>query len=133
MSDFTSEFWSIYVAVIALLGIIGCGVLLWSQSKIKVAADAKHQDDGTQEGHHRGRRIVAVVDESEHAKERCPGQDQREGKAERDAHGGVVGNREYPGGRWNIRLSLAAHAALLDARTRRLAAWFLKAGRKFAD
>jgi cytochrome c oxidase cbb3-type subunit 3 len=47
MSDFTNDFWSIYVAVITLLGIVGCGVLLWSQSKIKVAADAKHQDGTT--------------------------------------------------------------------------------------
>lgn len=47
MSDFTNDFWSIYVTVITLLGILGCGVLLWSQSKIKVAADAKHKDGTT--------------------------------------------------------------------------------------
>ncbi len=47
MSDFTNDFWSIYVAVITLLGIVGCGVLLWSQSKIKVAADAKNKDGTT--------------------------------------------------------------------------------------
>jgi cytochrome c oxidase cbb3-type subunit 3 len=36
MSDFTSGFWSIYITVISLLGIIGCGVLLYSQSKVTV-------------------------------------------------------------------------------------------------
>ncbi|HEY8025749.1 MAG TPA: cytochrome-c oxidase, cbb3-type subunit III [Burkholderiaceae bacterium] len=36
MSDFTSDFWSFYIAVLGLLGIIGCGVLLWTQSKTKV-------------------------------------------------------------------------------------------------
>ncbi len=38
MSDFTSGFWNIYIAALTLLGILGCGLLLWSQSKIKVAA-----------------------------------------------------------------------------------------------
>jgi cytochrome c oxidase cbb3-type subunit 3 len=47
MSDFTNDFWSIYVTLITLLGILGCGLLLWSQSKIKVAADAKHKDGTT--------------------------------------------------------------------------------------
>ncbi|MES2934106.1 MAG: cytochrome-c oxidase, cbb3-type subunit III [Pseudomonadota bacterium] len=32
MSDFTNEFWNIYITVLTLLGIVGCGVLLWSQS-----------------------------------------------------------------------------------------------------
>lgn len=35
MSDFTSGFWSAYIIVIVLGGIIGCAVLLWSQSKHK--------------------------------------------------------------------------------------------------
>ncbi|MGZ3253300.1 MAG: cytochrome-c oxidase, cbb3-type subunit III [Burkholderiaceae bacterium] len=47
MSDFTNDFWSIYVAVITLLGIVGCGVLLWSQSKIKVPLDSKNQTGTT--------------------------------------------------------------------------------------
>ncbi|MBC7502558.1 MAG: cytochrome-c oxidase, cbb3-type subunit III [Herminiimonas sp.] len=37
MSDFTNDFWSIYIAVLTLIGIVGCGVLLWSQSVHKVA------------------------------------------------------------------------------------------------
>jgi cytochrome c oxidase cbb3-type subunit 3 len=32
MSDFTSGFWNIYIIALTLLGIIGCGVLLYSQS-----------------------------------------------------------------------------------------------------
>ncbi|MFJ7566152.1 cytochrome-c oxidase, cbb3-type subunit III [Herminiimonas sp. NPDC097707] len=36
MSDFTNGFWSIYITVLTLLGIFGCGLLLWSQSKVKI-------------------------------------------------------------------------------------------------
>ena len=36
MSDFTSGFWNIYIVVLTLIGILGCGVLLWSQSKHKI-------------------------------------------------------------------------------------------------
>ena len=41
MSDFTSNFWSIYVAGITLAGIIACALLLWltSRKKIESAAD----------------------------------------------------------------------------------------------
>ena len=35
MADFTNGFWNIYIIVLSLLGIIGCGVLLYSQSKVK--------------------------------------------------------------------------------------------------
>src|SRR3569832_839054 len=37
MADFTSGFWNIYISVLTLLGIFGCGLLLWAQSKVKVA------------------------------------------------------------------------------------------------
>ena len=40
MSDFTSNFWSIYVAGITIIGIIGCGLLLWITSRKKVEATA---------------------------------------------------------------------------------------------
>jgi cytochrome c oxidase cbb3-type subunit 3 len=42
MADFTSGFWSMYIALLTLLGIAGCGILLWSQSrhKIETSADA---------------------------------------------------------------------------------------------
>jgi len=43
MADFTSGFWDLYVAIITLLGIVACGVLLYSQSKVK----AKPGSDGT--------------------------------------------------------------------------------------
>jgi len=36
MSDFTNEFWSGYVAVLTLLGIAGCALLLWTQSRVKI-------------------------------------------------------------------------------------------------
>ncbi len=35
MSDFTSNFWHWYVAIISLVSIVGCGVLLWVQSKAR--------------------------------------------------------------------------------------------------
>ncbi|WP_313073869.1 cytochrome-c oxidase, cbb3-type subunit III [Melaminivora sp.] len=41
MSDFTSNFWSLYVAGITIAGIVGCALLLWltSRKKIESAAD----------------------------------------------------------------------------------------------
>ncbi|GAB2734609.1 cytochrome-c oxidase, cbb3-type subunit III [Melaminivora jejuensis] len=41
MSDFTSDFWSFYVAGITIAGIVGCALLLWltSRKKIESAAD----------------------------------------------------------------------------------------------
>jgi cytochrome c oxidase cbb3-type subunit 3 len=38
MSDFTHDFWSLYVAGITLLGIAGCAILLWVTARKKVAA-----------------------------------------------------------------------------------------------
>src|SRR5450830_2168177 len=43
MADFTNGFWDIYIAALTLLGIIGCGLLLYSQSKVKVARSADGQ------------------------------------------------------------------------------------------
>ncbi len=40
MSDFTSNFWSVFVAGVTLVGIIACLVLLWVTSRTKVAADS---------------------------------------------------------------------------------------------
>ena len=36
MADFINQFWSTYIAVLTVLGISGCAVLLWAQSKSKV-------------------------------------------------------------------------------------------------
>lgn len=36
MSDFTSNFWPIFIGIISLLGIFGCALLLWLTSKVKV-------------------------------------------------------------------------------------------------
>lgn len=38
MSDFVNEFWNWYVIVTVLVSVIGCGVLLWSQSKAPFTA-----------------------------------------------------------------------------------------------
>ncbi|HLL11664.1 MAG TPA: cbb3-type cytochrome c oxidase N-terminal domain-containing protein, partial [Rubrivivax sp.] len=43
MADFTDGFWSLYIAVLTVLGVVGCGVLLWSQSVVK----AEKGGDGT--------------------------------------------------------------------------------------
>ena len=43
MSDFTSNFWSIYVAGITLVSILACALLLWLTSKVK----APTADDNT--------------------------------------------------------------------------------------
>ncbi len=40
MSDFTSNFWSVYVAAITLVGIFGCLLLLWITARKKVAASS---------------------------------------------------------------------------------------------
>ena len=44
MSDFTSNFWSIFVSAIAILGIVYCAFLLWFSAQVKVSA---HEEDGT--------------------------------------------------------------------------------------
>jgi cytochrome c oxidase cbb3-type subunit III len=36
MSDFTSNFWPIFITVVSLLGIFGCALLLWLTSKVKI-------------------------------------------------------------------------------------------------
>jgi len=38
MSDFTSNFWAVWVAGITLAGIIGCGILLWVTARKKVVS-----------------------------------------------------------------------------------------------
>lgn len=41
MADFTSEFWNLYVMIITVVSVIGCGVFLWmlSRQKVKPGAD----------------------------------------------------------------------------------------------
>ncbi len=41
MADFTNDWLGILIAVVVAISVIGCGVLLWAQSKITVAVD-KH-------------------------------------------------------------------------------------------
>ncbi|MDI9332132.1 MAG: cytochrome-c oxidase, cbb3-type subunit III [Alphaproteobacteria bacterium] len=40
MSDFISNFWSVYITAITLGGIVACAILLWVTSRKKVAASA---------------------------------------------------------------------------------------------
>jgi cytochrome c oxidase cbb3-type subunit III len=40
MADFTNGFWNIYIVLLTLLGIAGCGILLWFQSTHKMQAPA---------------------------------------------------------------------------------------------
>ena len=40
MSDFTSNFWSLFVTTLTLVGIVGCGILLWMAGRKKVSATA---------------------------------------------------------------------------------------------
>ncbi len=44
MSDFTNNFWPIFITTISLLGIFGCALLLWLTSKIKIVSA---NDDNT--------------------------------------------------------------------------------------
>ena len=46
MSDFTSNFWPLFITVIALGGIFGCALLLWKTSKVKVNANAGDNTSG---------------------------------------------------------------------------------------
>lgn len=40
MSDFTANFWSVFVTVLTLVGIVGCLILLWVTARKKVVATA---------------------------------------------------------------------------------------------
>jgi len=51
MSDFTSEFWSVYIAALTLLGIGGCALLLWAQSKAKVVVSSDGGSEDKTTGH----------------------------------------------------------------------------------
>lgn len=46
MSDFTSNFWPMFIIIIAVGGILGCGLLLWLTSKIKVASSGSDNTSG---------------------------------------------------------------------------------------
>lgn len=47
MNDFHDAFWHYYIAVITVLSIVGCGVLLWSQSTFRVRLGADGEPDAT--------------------------------------------------------------------------------------
>ena len=38
MSDFVNGFWSVYVALLTLVSVVGCGVFLWVQGKARATA-----------------------------------------------------------------------------------------------
>lgn len=37
MADFVNDFWSIWVATISLVGVLGCGVFLWATSRAQIS------------------------------------------------------------------------------------------------
>jgi cytochrome c oxidase cbb3-type subunit 3 len=47
MPDFTSSFWDSYIAILSLLSIGGCAILLWSQSRYRVAVGSSEGGVGT--------------------------------------------------------------------------------------
>jgi cytochrome c oxidase cbb3-type subunit 3 len=47
MADFTNGFWDLYIVVLTLLGIAGCGLLLYSQAKVKLAKGKDGKADTT--------------------------------------------------------------------------------------
>jgi cytochrome c oxidase cbb3-type subunit 3 len=51
MADFTNDFWSLYITVLTLLGIGGCALLLWMQSKSKVNAPVDANGEQLTTGH----------------------------------------------------------------------------------
>ncbi len=42
MDDFTNNFWPLFITTVSILGILGCVLLLWFTSKIKVVANDKN-------------------------------------------------------------------------------------------
>lgn len=46
MSDFNNNFWPIFIAVLTILGIVGCVLLLWKTSKIKIVSASGDNTSG---------------------------------------------------------------------------------------
>ena len=46
MSDFTSDFWSVYVAALTLISILACGVLLFVMGRMRVKPPAQQEPAG---------------------------------------------------------------------------------------
>jgi len=46
MADFTTGFWDIYITMLTLLSVTGCGILLWSQSTVRVKASEMEKHHG---------------------------------------------------------------------------------------
>ncbi len=51
MSDFTSEFWNWYIIVLTLASVAGCGILLYSMGRMKVAPGARPGGSNETTGH----------------------------------------------------------------------------------
>lgn len=51
MADFTSSFWNLYIICLTLLGVLGCAVLLYSQSVHKIKAGQQHDGPVGTTGH----------------------------------------------------------------------------------
>jgi cytochrome c oxidase cbb3-type subunit 3 len=46
MSDFNNNFWPIFITVLTILGIVGCVLLLWKTSKIKIVSASGDNTSG---------------------------------------------------------------------------------------
>lgn len=51
MADFTDGFWNIYITALTLIGIFGCGLLLWVQSKSKIVVSEDGDGEAKTTGH----------------------------------------------------------------------------------
>ncbi len=51
MADFTDGFWSIYITALTLLGIAGCALLLWMQSKSRINTNLDENGQPKTTGH----------------------------------------------------------------------------------
>lgn len=51
MADFTDGFWNIYITVLTLASVLGCGLLLWVQSKGTVVVSSDDENEANTTGH----------------------------------------------------------------------------------
>ena len=51
MADFTDGFWSPFIAILTILGMLGCGLLLWMQATTKVKLEPGKDPSDNTTGH----------------------------------------------------------------------------------
>ena len=78
MSDFTSDFWGLYIALITIVSIIACGVLLFTFSSTSAGAPGETTghtwDEDLIEGTGAGRRGGRLERRDDRARHGCQGQ-----------------------------------------------------------